>query len=126
MALLKTMQVQYREKHPLPPPTDQCKYGHPLSGENLYIKTNGSRACKRCAADSQMLYRDRKADGITVQPTEERTHCPKGHEFTEQNSYVFRGVRQCKACRALQSKDRYQRMAAAKHAAKAPDAQVSI
>ncbi len=26
-----------------------CKWGHPLSGKNLYIRTNGRRACRACA-----------------------------------------------------------------------------
>ena len=25
-----------------------CPYGHPLSGENLYVKPNGSRNCRKC------------------------------------------------------------------------------
>lgn len=25
-----------------------CKRGHPLSGANLYVRTNGSRVCKEC------------------------------------------------------------------------------
>lgn len=29
-----------------------------------------------------------------------RTHCPSGHEYSEDNTYVYRGARQCKACRA--------------------------
>lgn len=31
---------------------DECPLGHPLSGENLYIRpTNGRRECRRCNAD---------------------------------------------------------------------------
>lgn len=26
-----------------------CKYGHPFSGDNLYIKPNGKRQCRTCA-----------------------------------------------------------------------------
>ncbi len=29
-----------------------CKRGHPLSGENLYVKKNGNRACKACNRES--------------------------------------------------------------------------
>ena len=29
-----------------------------------------------------------------------RTHCFRGHEFTEANTYQYRGHRQCRACRA--------------------------
>lgn len=27
-----------------------------------------------------------------------RTHCPTGHEYTEQNTYVWRGRRRCRPC----------------------------
>ena len=37
----KAMQVNARKTH--------CKRGHPLSGENLAIGTNGSRQCRACA-----------------------------------------------------------------------------
>lgn len=29
-----------------------------------------------------------------------KTHCGKGHEFTARNTYVWRGCRICRACRA--------------------------
>jgi hypothetical protein len=25
-----------------------CKHGHELSGENIYVRSNGSRVCRRC------------------------------------------------------------------------------
>lgn len=28
------------------------------------------------------------------------THCPKGHAYDEQNTYLYRGMRMCRACRA--------------------------
>jgi hypothetical protein len=38
------------------------------------------------------------------------THCKKGHEFTESNTYITsRGGRQCKACCRLRSKEFYYR-----------------
>ncbi len=27
-----------------------------------------------------------------------QTHCKRGHEFTKDNTYVYRGYRVCKAC----------------------------
>jgi hypothetical protein len=76
----------YREEHPVAPPKILCSKGHLLDGDNLYVKGDGSRHCKMCSAESQRLYRARKAAGINVERTHERTHCPKGHEFTEQNT----------------------------------------
>jgi hypothetical protein len=28
-----------------------------------------------------------------------KTHCDSGHEFTEENTYRYRGNRQCRKCR---------------------------
>ena len=37
-----------------------------------------------------------------------KTHCKRGHEFTDDNTYVMRdGGRQCKICRALRDKEYY-------------------
>jgi len=30
------------------PKKTHCKYGHPLSGRNLYVRSNGKRYCKEC------------------------------------------------------------------------------
>ena len=27
-----------------------------------------------------------------------KTHCPQGHEYTDENTYVWRGMRYCRAC----------------------------
>lgn len=31
----------------------------------------------------------------------QKTHCPSGHEYTESNTYMYRGTRACKHCRYL-------------------------
>ncbi|WP_406227343.1 HNH endonuclease [Streptomyces anthocyanicus] len=31
----------------------------------------------------------------------DRTHCIRGHAFSEENTYTYRGSRQCRACRRL-------------------------
>lgn len=33
-------------------------------------------------------------------PQLRRTHCPQGHPYDAANTYMFRGARQCKACKA--------------------------
>jgi hypothetical protein len=42
-----------------------CKRGHPLSGENLKIRTDGSRQCKQCAR-----YRERRRQRTSVEAGE--------------------------------------------------------
>lgn len=42
---------------------ESCKYGHPLSGENLYISpTQGNRHCRTCTQRRRMEYELRKAE----------------------------------------------------------------
>jgi len=36
-----------------------------------------------------------------------KTHCPHGHEYTEQNTLKRRGVRECKTCARIGSLARY-------------------
>lgn len=47
-----------------------------------------------------------------------KTHCAKGHEFTEDNTYVFKvgqnTHRQCKACRAVHAANHRRKIAANK------------
>src|ERR1700743_34148 len=35
----------------------------------------------------------------------ERTHCSKGHEFTLENTYLYKGTKICKECRKQYAKD---------------------
>lgn len=39
-----------------------------------------------------------------------KTHCPSGHEYTEDNVYVYSNRRSCKACAVSRSKNRYRRL----------------
>ena len=38
------------------------------------------------------------------------THCPRGHEYTPENTYIRRGKhRQCRACDRIRARDYYRR-----------------
>lgn len=39
----------------------ECVKGHPLSGENLYVKPNGNRECRICRKDQWRAYKERHA-----------------------------------------------------------------
>lgn len=39
-----------------------------------------------------------------------KTHCRRGHEFTEENTYVYRGHRTCKVCKTIWIKDNASRI----------------
>ena len=36
----------------------------------------------------------------------DKTHCPKGHEYCEYNTYVYRNMRYCRACQRQRNKER--------------------
>lgn len=42
------------------------------------------------------------------------THCSRGHEFTPENTYVFRGGRQCRECNRRRSREYQARRRATK------------
>ncbi len=75
-----------------------CKYGHPLSGENVRIykyKDDGvRRLCRACARIRVHNYRK-----LHPKPPKIRTHCKKGHELTPENTYIrHQGWRDCIVC----------------------------
>jgi len=40
---------------------------------------------------------------------EKVTHCPAGHEYTKENTYIYRNHRYCKPCRRLRELERRRR-----------------
>jgi hypothetical protein len=50
--------------------------------------------CKWATMLQQAQNRSRSANGNT-----DKTHCPSGHEYTEQNTYTYAGARQCRQCK---------------------------
>jgi hypothetical protein len=42
-----------------------------------------------------------------------RTHCPQGHEYTPENTWVYRGRRYCRTCRRERERARKSRLKAA-------------
>ena len=49
--------------------------------------------------------RDMLAKGRYRSGMAERTHCPQGHEYTEENIYRYRGHRYCRACHKVYSRE---------------------
>ncbi len=46
-----------------------CKYGHPLSGENLYIPPSGERDCRICSDEAGRRYRERRRNRECPSPS---------------------------------------------------------
>lgn len=44
--------------------------------------------------------------GAFWQTLKKRTHCPKGHEYTQANTYVWRGMRDCRECSRIRDRKR--------------------
>lgn len=43
-------------------------------------------------------------------PQQQKTHCPRGHEYTPDNIYWVAGFRECRVCVRARSKRRYDRL----------------
>jgi hypothetical protein len=61
------------------------------------------RACVRhdhlFLGDHNANMADMKAKGRGRNAESDKTHCKNGHAFDEENTYVWRGMRCCRACR---------------------------
>jgi hypothetical protein len=78
-----------------------CKNGHPREGDNIYLVGNQIK-CRACARDNNRKHRGIEPLGA-VPVTEVRTpgkitHCPQGHEYTDENSYKTKNSRLCREC----------------------------
>lgn len=49
--------------------------------------------------------RDKVAKGRHFE--QQKTHCPQGHEYTEENTYTYRNKRACRTCARDRAKTRY-------------------
>jgi hypothetical protein len=70
-----------------------CKYGHPYNEANTCV-SKGHRICRQCYRD-----RYRAAIGRSPNNNKDKTHCPKGHAYTEENTRINKdGSRSCRCC----------------------------
>lgn len=96
--------------------TTRCPKGHFYRGKNLIIAKRGDgreiKRCRRCVRVREELRgANRKRQRHLTAPgtgswQKAKTHCPKGHEYTLQNTWLQGGrFRRCKTCRAKENKD---------------------
>ena len=77
----------------------QCGKGHPMSGKNLRINLDGTRACRACFCEYARECRSRKS-GQSSFSRSQRDHCCNGHEYKITGWYVFpSGARVCAECK---------------------------
>jgi hypothetical protein len=92
-------------------PKTHCPQGHEYTPENLYIH-GSTRECRICRAASARAFTRKKAaaQGRMVQsklPKNMKTHCPRGHEYTPENSRIDTlGYRACRACAREKAQER--------------------
>lgn len=88
-----------------------CHRGHEFTKANTHIKPDGARSCRRCAADRAKVRSDEKRGGPAPVPYAQRTHCPQGHPYDEENTYRPPGKssRMCREC--LRQRNRQRRAA---------------
>jgi len=80
----------------------ECKRGHPLSGDNLYLRPDGNRDCKTCKRQALKVWYDKHVK----KPIVVQTECLRGHPLSGDNLYVdARGCRVCKACKRLRKQE---------------------
>jgi hypothetical protein len=87
-----------------------CPQGHEYTDENTYVAPNGWRQCAKCrtehsrkgGAERQRRYRERQSEmnpGLGKGgPQKLRTHCPQGHEYTDENTIREGNRRRCRSC----------------------------
>jgi hypothetical protein len=79
-----------------------CRNGHTVT-----ITPHGRRVCRECARAAGRRYDERRREaGLVGIAPRNRTHCPQGHPYDDENTYLYGGRRQCKACRRDASKER--------------------
>lgn len=93
-----------------------CPRGHPLEDGNVRVRTdkNGAlmRECLTCAHE-RSLNRKFIQNPERRPSSGERTHCPAGHPYDEENTYYTpKGHRRCRQCHREERRASY-------HAAKA-------
>lgn len=82
-----------------------CPAGHEYTPENTYTTPDGRRSCRECR---QLKYGEanrksrekRAARGLMPNGNTAKTHCPQGHPYDEENTYIIpsTGGRLCKIC----------------------------
>lgn len=78
----------------------ECNYGHPFDDNNTVINKSGYRSCKTCRR--MQSEKQRRSLGIPkrteITISRKQTHCKKGHEFTPENTRIYKGSQHCKEC----------------------------
>jgi len=96
-------------------PGGVCKKGHELTEEDIYTVSNGRggvrNSCKLCRQESYLKRLGKDPDTAIGVWNKNKTHCPQGHEYTEENTYLHptNNSRRCLTCHNAQYRTWYLR-----------------
>lgn len=86
---------------------DKCVRGHDLVAENISMKPDGRRACRLCRNEVERVRQFRKRKGLpNISLRIKITHCKRGHEFSDANTFFSSGRRMCRECRKFLKNNR--------------------
>ncbi len=97
-----------RANHQITPPITHCKRGHEFAVVGFYL--NGTmRHCKACQKlrgprNNEMKRLKNRIRGLKSSGHKPWTHCKKGHEFTTESTYFYKGTRTCLICMKARGK----------------------
>lgn len=87
-----------------------CQRGHALAGDNLYINPGtGYRKCRTCSRMGQQANAERRnAQARARRGAVPKTHCPAGHLYDAENTYIRPGTchRKCRTCARVRDVER--------------------
>lgn len=102
---------------------DTFRCGHPKSPENT-AKNGAGTACRECRnmrareryaanlEESRAACRERMRKykgGLKGNANARKEACAQGHPYTEENTYLYKGNRQCKTCRRQRVMESFER-----------------
>lgn len=77
-----------------------CKRNHEFTEENTWVDSRGAKVCRKCRSIRTAEYRAKNPQTKRGHRNAHKTHCPRGHEYTEENTYVHGNKRHCRICAA--------------------------
>jgi HNH endonuclease len=87
-----------------------CEKGHEFTPENTGRSKRGGRECIACRREQWRLKHPKPDAPRPNKPREPKTHCKRGHEFTQENTYTPpSGKRECRVCRREQVREHRKR-----------------
>ena len=89
----------------------QLEHG-PITREVHICHTCDNRKCVRPSHlyPGSPLTNNRDTAARGRHAKQRKTHCPQGHEYTDENTRIDHGHRRCRECRKAEGRDYYQRV----------------